>query len=149
LRKLQFRDLLDGHVHVLVVGIGGDGAHGCRGFRPVRRRIRPLGRRDGEHLALRTHDTAEDAREIATARYEVGDVLSRLQSREGDALRGLAVRVTIAIRLRPCRIGDRGGRPLSERWRLGSRCRRERGETKAARERGDRVDGEIDDRSWC
>jgi hypothetical protein len=31
--SFRFRDLLDGHVHVLVVGIGGDGAHGCRGFR--------------------------------------------------------------------------------------------------------------------
>ena len=53
-------------------------AHRCRRLRTIRRRVRPLRRRDGEHLALRTDDAAEDAREIAAARNQVRDALTML-----------------------------------------------------------------------
>jgi hypothetical protein len=91
-------------------------------------------------LAFRTDDTTEDPREITAARDQVRDVIARLQSREGDAFGGLAVRVAIAVDLRSRGISNRGGDGFRNRRGTCSSLPK-----RASRSRARRASPQIDD----
>ena len=52
---------------------------------------------------------AEDAREVAAARQELGNLLARLDARECQGLRRLAIRIALLVGIGAIAVGNGGG----------------------------------------
>ena len=101
--------------------VGSDRLHRGRTVGCTRWGVGTRRRGDGKYVAFRTHYDAEDASEVAAPGKQIGDLLSGLEVREGNALIRLTVHVARAVRIGTGRVRYRGSNGF--RYSTGSLCR--------------------------